>query len=351
MDKNDDGVLGFIHGWVQEFAKHCERVTVICLYQGDYTLPDNVKVLSLGKEEFGVGNLKSKFLNKFIFVWKFYKYIWQERNNYDSVFVHMNEVYVVLGGIFWRIMGKKIGFWFAHGSVNPKLRMAALLTHIIFTSTPSGFRLKSRKVKVVGQGIDTDKFTPDHSKKDPNYFTIISVGRISPIKDYETLIRAIEFAKDSVPNIRAKIIGGPGTNEQEEYLAGLKKMVEEKKLNDYILFIGPLAYHLIIDHLQSADLYVNASHTGSLDKTIIEAMAVELPILSCNESLVSVLGASRDKSMFIKSDKMDLGEKIKIVHGLSAGERINIGRDLRRIAESDHGQRNLIKKIKLIYEQ
>jgi len=30
VDINDD-VLGFMHGWIAEFAKHCEKLTVICL--------------------------------------------------------------------------------------------------------------------------------------------------------------------------------------------------------------------------------------------------------------------------------------------------------------------------------
>ena len=80
VDINDD-VLGFFHRWLEEFAKHCEKITVICLEMGEYKLPENVKVLSLGKED-RVSKLK--------YIWRFYKYIWQEQKNYDKVFVHMN---------------------------------------------------------------------------------------------------------------------------------------------------------------------------------------------------------------------------------------------------------------------
>src|SRR3989344_6741688 len=48
VDKNDP-VLGFFHRWIEKFAKNFERVTVICLGKGEYNLPANVKVLSLGK--------------------------------------------------------------------------------------------------------------------------------------------------------------------------------------------------------------------------------------------------------------------------------------------------------------
>jgi len=85
VDLNDD-VLGFMHGWIAEFAKNCELVTVICLKKGETNLPDNVKVLSLGKE---TGRSRIKYLLNF------YRYIWQYRGNYDNIFVHMNEQYVL----------------------------------------------------------------------------------------------------------------------------------------------------------------------------------------------------------------------------------------------------------------
>lgn len=51
VDKNDP-ILGFFHRWIEEFSKHCEKLTVICLQAGEFKLPANVTVLSLGKENF-----------------------------------------------------------------------------------------------------------------------------------------------------------------------------------------------------------------------------------------------------------------------------------------------------------
>ena len=46
VDVNDP-ILGFFVRWIEEFAKHCEKVTVICLRKGEYTLPQNVHVHAL----------------------------------------------------------------------------------------------------------------------------------------------------------------------------------------------------------------------------------------------------------------------------------------------------------------
>ena len=87
IDKNHP-VLGFFHRWVEEFAVHCEHVHVICLQKGVFDLPVNVTVHSLGKED-GV--------SRATYLLRFYKNIWQLRHEYDSVFVHMNQLYVLLG--------------------------------------------------------------------------------------------------------------------------------------------------------------------------------------------------------------------------------------------------------------
>lgn len=92
VDKNDSN-LGFFHRWLEEFSKKCEKVTVICLYKGEYSLPNNVRILSLGKEK-GVCRLK--------YLFNFYKYIFKYRREYDSVFVHMNQIYMILGGSWWK---------------------------------------------------------------------------------------------------------------------------------------------------------------------------------------------------------------------------------------------------------
>lgn len=52
VDKQDP-VLGFFHRWLEEFAKHADQLIVICLREGTHSLPSNVRIYSLGKENGG----------------------------------------------------------------------------------------------------------------------------------------------------------------------------------------------------------------------------------------------------------------------------------------------------------
>ena len=102
----DDPILGFFHRWVEEFAKRFEHIEVICLKLGRHSLPGNVSVHSLRKEK----GRRSRFMYATYFGWL----IWKLRPKYDAVLVHMNPEYVILGGVDWRLMGKKIYFWYNH---------------------------------------------------------------------------------------------------------------------------------------------------------------------------------------------------------------------------------------------
>jgi len=282
------------------------------------------------------------------YIWNFYKYIWVE--DYDVVFVHMNQIYIILGGILWRLLGKKIGLWYAHGYVPFSLRIAEKFSHIIFTSTKSGFRLKSKKVRIVGQGIDVEKFKfADVVQKNNDTFKIISIGRISPIKDYETIINAVEVLVRKGVKLNVDIIGGAGLPEHERYLSDLKNVVKEKGLEEVFKFKGPVPNSDIILLLQRSNLFVNTSHTGSLDKAMLEAMAVGVPTVSCNEAMMEVLGEYSDKLMYNKKDFEALADKIGFVINLSKEERNAMSVDLRNIVVQEHSITRFIGKIENLY--
>ncbi len=335
VDKNDS-ILGFFHRWIEEFAKNCEKITVICLYKGECSLPENVKVLSLGKEK-GVSRLK--------YLFNFYKYIFKYKKEYESVFVHMNQIYVILGGLLWKMMNKKIALWYAHGSVSNSLKVAEKITDIIFTSTPSGFRLKSDKIKIVGQGIDINIFKANKERRDKNIFKIITVGRISLVKDHETLISAVEIIKNKIDNLKVDIVGDACTENDEKYLLKLKEIIKIKNLENIINFVGPLSNEAVVDCLQSSNLFVNMSYTGSLDKAILEAMSCGCSILTCNEAFLALDLKNKEDLMFTKSNFQELADKILKYYSISEIDRGNLESYLSVNIKENFSLDNLVNKI------
>ncbi|HEC30491.1 MAG TPA: glycosyltransferase [Candidatus Yonathbacteria bacterium] len=356
VDSNDP-ILGFFIRWIEEFAKHTEKLTVICLEEGEYDLPDNVKVLSLGKKKYfreevqprgGAERQKRSFLeekifSKAIYLVRFYKYIWQERKNYDAVFVHMNPIYVILGGIFWRAMGKKISLWYTHKQVDLKLRIAEKLVHTIFTASKKSFRLESPKVNVMGHGIDTNVFRPRERSQDDT-FRIITVGRVTPVKDYETLLKTAEILKKEGKGFSVTIIGSYIDDSQKEYLESLKKYVVDHGLEKEVIFAGALPHIEIARYLQESDLFVNMSNTGSLDKAILEAMSCGIAAMTSNEAYEDML-SSYEGLFFQNGDHEEFSKNIVSYMSKTDEEKLKIKNTLREEVVKTHDLGHLMGRI------
>jgi glycosyltransferase involved in cell wall biosynthesis len=331
----DDEILGFFHNWILEFSKHCDQLTIICLQAGKYDFPDKIKVLSLGKET-GASSLK--------YTWRFYKYIWQERKNYDNVFVHMNQIYVILGAWLWRLWHKKIALWYVHRQVSSKLRIAAKWTHLIFSVSKNSFRLVSAKLRLVGHGIDTKKFQCLDQKINADILRIISVGRITKIKDLKTLILAASLLNNKLEQkFVVDIIGGPVTAEDKKYLADLYKLVKEQNLEQIVNFTGAISNAKMADIYCQSDILVNLAPTGGVDKVVLEAMSCKTPVLVANQSFAPDFGEQASNLIFIHGDVDDLASKLQ--HLIQQSDSNELGDFLRKQVVKNHELSRLINKI------
>ncbi len=339
VDKND-AQAGFSYGWVSKLAQKTEEIKVICLEKGNLNgLSQNVEVFSMGKEK-GKSRLK-ELLN-------FQKGVVRFIRKVDGVFCHQNPEYTILIGPWAKIFGKKIVSWYSHRAINWRMKLMAFFADKVVTPTEEGFGLKSKKKIVVGHGIDTGLFKPAEQKQKKDILRIISVGRISPIKDYETLIKAIVIIKENIP-VKIQIIGGLGLKEQKNYFEQLKEMVKKNKSGEMIEFKGLIPNQELPKYYQKSDISVNLCPTGSPDKVVLEAMACELPTLACNKTFVSDFGPYTDQLLFREKDHQDLAQKIISLAQTNQLEKI--GRYLRKRVVKYHNLDKLMDKIVNVFEK
>jgi glycosyltransferase involved in cell wall biosynthesis len=332
----DDAALGFFHRWLVEFSKQYEEVSVICLKEGRHDLPPNVKIFSLGKEK-GAG--------KVVRTARFFRYIWVLRRGYDAVFVHMNPIYIALGGIFWKASGKHIGLWYTHRQVNALLRVAERLADVVFTASPESFRIKSGKVRVLGHGIDLEKLAYRPHRTSGERIRLLHVGRITRIKNCDVLIEAARILKSAGRDISLVFIGSPATPEDAEYQAALKRQVEEAGLGGDVEFRGSVAHDGIGDVFREADVSVNLCPTGGVDKVVLESMACGTSVLASNRTFAAYFGRYSDRLLFEERNPRDLADKI--VDLVSSADVLGISEDLRKEVEARSDIARLVESIKL----
>lgn len=335
VDRNDP-ILGFFHRWIVEFAKQCEEVTVICLMKGVYGLPQNVRVISLGKEE---GESRPKYLRRF------YASIWRERSHYDSVFVHMNQVYVLLGALVWKLLGKRVFLWYTHTKVTLSLRMAVALVDKALTASKESLRIQSKKVIALGHGIDTAVFSPEN-RASIDAVSIVTVGRISPVKRYEILIDAFAELRSEFP-IYLNIAGAPATENDKEYLASLRALAKERGVGDRVRFKGAIRHDEVPALLRASHVFVNMSKTGSVDKAVLEAMACGVPAVTSNVAFKEMLSPY---GLYFNDG--DVHELARILGSLVAKKEAlpTLGRELRDTVLKEHDLGRLISTITSLYE-
>ena len=206
--------------------------------------------------------------------------------------------------------------WYTHPHVSHKLMLAHVLAKKIVTASVGSFRISSKKVVIIGHGIDTDMFKQGMKKannKDMNTKIILAVGRISPIKDYVTLIKAanILINERKHRDLRFVVVGDVPMTSHLEYYKTLQRMIKEFSLSDFFKFVGRVPHDKIVEYYQQCDVYVNMSPTGSFDKSVLEAMACEKPVILCSKSFTKILHPYDKYCLFTYQDNIEMAEKIE----------------------------------------
>lgn len=343
VDSSDD-VLGFTTEWINGLAKNFENVYVVTMYLGELAVAKNVKVFSLGQES-GYSRLRRLFI--------FYKTIYFiiKDKNIDICFSHMNQLFVVLSGPILKLKKIPVVLWYAHGHVPFLLKVAHYFSDQIVSSSISGFRLKTNKLKIVGQGVDVSRFSSSSSPTLKSVYRILSVGRISSIKKLEILLYALSELPSHTKDCRTVeviFVGRPLTKNDYEYKDYLKDLARNLEIEDRVKFIDPLPFHLIDRVYKDADLFVNTSGTGSMDKTILEAMASELPVVTSNVAFRELLEDFREICFVDFECALSLKNKIRLHLDMEPSKKIILGKNLRKIVKINHSFDGLIHKITTI---
>src|SRR3989338_3234574 len=237
-DINDSNLGAFV-GWWDKLAERMETVYVLTLEKRSEPTRSNIEVISMGKENGAI------FLGKFFrFYFGLFKTIWKT----DAILAHMIPKYVIRAAPVALIFRKPIYLWYTGHVLHWKLRLAVIFCKKVFTAHETAMRVNTPKRIVTGHGIDINKFQiPNTKYQISDKITILSVGRITPSKGHDLIIKAIADLVKSGYNLKLKIIGGIIQEYHQDYLESLKNLVKNLNIKDHIEFIGAVSYDKMPD--------------------------------------------------------------------------------------------------------
>ncbi len=327
----EDPVMGFFHRWIIEFAKKFDKVTVICLEKGIHNLPPNVKVLSLGKEE---KQSRRQYLARF------YSHVWNERKNYDVVLSHMNQEYILLAGLIWKILGKRVYMWRNHHAGDELTDMSAVFCNKVFCTSKYSYTMKFGKTHIMPVGIDTEAFQSSATiRRVPH--SILFLGRIAPVKKVELFIDALKVLRKQGVPFTASIFGD-ATIRHHEYYVSLVNSVNQAGLAGTVSFHAGIPNSETVAVYNAHDIFVNLSSSGMYDKTIFEAMACGTIALSSNENL---RGEIDDRLVFTENSCDDLVSKLKVLLTETPEKKVTMREDARRYVLKKHSLSLLVDRL------
>jgi glycosyltransferase involved in cell wall biosynthesis len=340
----DDPILGFATRWIWALAKQAEFIHVITMRAGRVDVPKNVTVHSVGKEK-GYSEPRR--------VIEFYRLLLHvtRSNSIDACFSHMMPRFTVLAAPILKAERIPIVTWYAHPSLTWTLKLAHHFSGRVVSSIASSYPYRQDKLVLIGHGIDGDIFSPNAAEASETIATILCVGRLSPVKDHPTLLKAAQLLRRRWPRpFRVVIIGALGSPRDEVYVDSLHEYVREHDLADTVSFESPVPVTALPPWYRCCTVHVNLTPNGFVDKVALEAMSCGKPSLVANEGFRETLGAHADALLFRHADAEDLAKRLIGLLALSESDRKRIGLDLRRQIARMHSLDRLVDNLTEVFQ-
>lgn len=335
----EDQALGFFCGWIEKLSPQTVKTTVICLREGKHALPATIGVHSLGK-----GLLRTTdygLRTRVRYCLRFWYLVWALRHEYDTVFVHMNQEYVLLGGLLWNLMGKRVVMWRNHKKGSWLTDLACMLSDSVCYTSPDSYVAHKDRSHRMPIGIDTTLFHPAETSAPAG--SILFLGRFDVVKKVKEFAQALCVLAEANVVFHADIVGSP-TYPDSTYPAEVRAVLKDLKTRGIVSFSAGVAHAEVPVAYRSHAIYVNVTPSGSFDKTIGEAMASGCVVVTANAAVREAI----PEALFVQSEPTDIARGIAAALDLSESGRQAVARESREWIEREHSLSLLVEKLETV---
>jgi len=237
-------------------------------------------------------------------------------------------------------------------------RIAYAAAHVVFTVSEElrTFHarqawLPTKRIRVLPNGVDTSRFALCRAERErtrrqlgfaDGSLIIGAVGRLVPIKDHMTLLRAAELLISRGMSVHVLLVGsGPELARLEEFATA------SPRLSGRVVFAG--AVHDVAASLNAMDIFVLPSLSEGMSNTLMEAMASSLPVIATrvggNPELVK---EERSGWLFEPCDEFGLAAILERL-GRDSTLRQQVGQAARRRAVQHFSLERMIENYRNLY--
>ncbi len=191
-------------------------------------------------------------------------------------------------------------------------------------------------VRVVGNGVDADKFRPLPQSAaraalglPADAKVMVTVGGLVERKGFHRVIACMPELMRSIPALHYLVVGGASV--EGDMGPELRRQVAELQLQARVHFLGPVAAERLAGVLAAADVFVLATRNEGWANVILEAMACGLPVIATDVGGNREVVAAANLGMIVP-----FGDHAALAHALSDALRQEWDRGaVRRHAEAN----------------
>ena len=217
-------------------------------------------------------------------------------NNYDMKYLHYPDYF--LHNVFLNEAWERI---ILRNATRVRVISEDLIRYAIRHGVPSERVVYiPRKVKLEAFGKSSESELSGIEKKlgIENKKKILFVGRLTPQKNVQTMLRAISMIAESHRKDFIFLIAGDGP-----LMESLRKITKEMKLQEYVYFLGRIP-HTYLRHIYTlSDIFLFTTLFEGLGRVILEAMASGLPIVTSNQGPVTELVKHKRNGLLVHPDE------------------------------------------------
>lgn len=135
--------------------------------------------------------------------------------------------------------------------------------------------LDADKARVIRPAVDPSHYTPGAPRTEGSGpVRVISVGRLTWLKDIEHALLALRKAIDLGADLQLDIIGDGPEHQRVAYT------IDDLGLTDRVRLVGQGSAEAVVHALTAADIFLHTSASEGISNAVLEGMASALPVVT-----------------------------------------------------------------------
>ena len=206
------------------------------------------------------------------------------------------------------------------------------------------FIINKEKITLIPNGINL-QFYKNNRRKKKNFFLKIGMaGRINSKRYHELIIKSLNSKTLKHLDINCNFAG------EGELKEKLKKIVIDKNLDKKIFFNNNLNKLQLKKWYLNLDLYIQASKGEGLSISILQSMALGIPVLGSNVSgIKNILNEKKNIGMLFENNKTSLANKIQYFFLMKHKQRDNISKKQNLLVKEKFSEIVMVNRYNELY--